>query len=429
MSNNSLKNKMLASFIIVILLTGIITAIVGVRFIGENIVPKQKGRLDLNAAFQVYNDAEQDIITVIRLTSSRFFLVEGIKEYAGGGPTLRLAARLEKIRDTESLDFLNIADTSGKLIVRGRNPGVTMSVHATDAVVRRALQKRKATGSTEIFTGNELLTEGEALVSAVAKYSDGDNTVQSTDGMAIVGAAPVLDENGGLCGVIYGGKLLNGNFAVVDKIVDLIYEREEYNRREICVSTIFMHDERISTNIRSNRDFSSIGTKLPADIYGEILAGDTVVNRKVVVAGHPYRVAYGPIRNISGEAIGILGVGILEEKIWGTQRRALFIFIAITFGALLLSISISQWLAGRIMHPIKSLLLTTAKIAKGNYDQKVDLHNAPEEIAALGNEFNRMIASIKERDRKLMDQAQQEVMRADRLAMIGQLAAGVAHDF
>ena len=46
----------------------------------------------------------------------------------------------------------------------------------------------------------------------------------------------------------------------------------------------------------------------------------------------------------------------------------------------------------------------------------------------LGQAFNYMVSSVKQRDEQLRKQAQEEIMSSERLAMVGQLAAGVAHE-
>jgi two-component system NtrC family sensor kinase len=76
------------------------------------------------------------------------------------------------------------------------------------------------------------------------------------------------------------------------------------------------------------------------------------------------------------------------------------------------------------MRPVGALVAGTEKVAAGDslYDIKID--RSPPEIEVLVKAFNRMQGAIRERRR----QNQEKLMRSDRLAMIGQLAAGVAHE-
>jgi len=110
------------------------------------------------------------------------------------------------------------------------------------------------------------------------------------------------------------------------------------------------------------------------------------------------------------------------------EQKALWIFLAITFTGITVSVIICLLLTNSIMRPVDSLLLATRNLAGGNMEQYVQINDSPEEIAKLGEAFNHMVSSIKQRDEQLQKQAQEEVMKSERLAMVGQLAAGIAHE-
>jgi len=246
--------------------------------------------------------------------------------------------------------------------------------------------------------------------------------------MFIIAAAPILNDNGEILGVLYGGKLLNHNNTIVDKIRDMIYENEKYNGKDVGVVTIFQNDVRISTNVKTENGQRAIGTLVSEDVYKNVLLEGKSLS-KIEFAIHDwYITAYEPIKNISGRTIGILGLGVLESKFKSMERNALCIFLGITFAGMAVSIIICFVLTNSIVRPIDSLLLATRSLAGGNMEQHVQLTNSSEEIAALGEAFNYMVSSVKEKDEQLRQRAQEEIMKSERLAMVGQLAAGVAHE-
>ena len=64
---------------------------------------------------------------------------------------------------------------------------------------------------------------------------------------------------------------------------------------------------------------------------------------------------------------------------------------------------------------------------KGDLTQRVKL-TSKDEIGELAEAFNFMASSIKERDDQLKARAQQKIQESERLASLGRLAAGVAHE-
>jgi two-component system NtrC family sensor kinase len=66
-------------------------------------------------------------------------------------------------------------------------------------------------------------------------------------------------------------------------------------------------------------------------------------------------------------------------------------------------------------------------MATGKLDIQVEV-KSKDELGELAGTFNFMAAALKERDEKLKEFATKRIMESERLALIGQLAAGVAHE-
>ncbi len=104
-------------------------------------------------------------------------------------------------------------------------------------------------------------------------------------------------------------------------------------------------------------------------------------------------------------------------------RRSIWLLL----GALLLvSLLVASWAALRLSRPAHALADVITRYADGNHGVRYR-DRRRDEIGAAGRAFNYLAASLEraERDR---DQAEQAVRQSERLAAVGQLAAGISHE-
>ena len=426
-----LRIKLILGFLSVIVIVGVTSTLVGVHLIGDRIVKQaqEKVELDLNSARELYKDKIKDVSTSIRLTALRFFLKDAILR----NDIARLGIELRRIREGESFDILNLTDKDGKVIVRARNPAIYGDNQSDDELVKEAINKKELVSTTIIVSRSELLKEGQDLAEqAYIKIIPTNKAKpriekEETSGMMIKAAAPVFDFNGNLIGILYGGILLNRNYEIVDKIKDIVYRGETYKGKDIGTATIFQSDLRISTNVETKDGTRAIGTRVSEEVNNQVLVKGKPWFDRAFVVKNWYITAYEPIRNIKDEVIGILYVGILEEKFLDMKKQTMLTFLGITFVGILIAFAISCLLGNSITKPIRLLVSASNKFAKGDLDYRVEYKNE-DEIGELGTAFNYMLDSIKERDERLKEYTKQEIMKSERLAMVGQLAAGVAHE-
>ncbi|HUT62615.1 MAG TPA: cache domain-containing protein, partial [Anaerolineae bacterium] len=427
----ALKNRIFIDFLTVVILMSSFTTFVGIKFIGKSIpIIQHEVSLDLNSAREMYQTYVEEVKNIIHFSSFRFF----IRDTLLAGDIDRLTSMLEEIRQNESLDILSLTNIEGKVILRARNPKARGDSQSSSEIFKKVLAEKKVVASTELFSKEELLKEGDELAARadirIIKTPRTKSTEKSeeTSGLLLIAAAPILNNKDEIIGILYGGNLLNQNYSIVDKVRDTIYEREIYKGKDVGAVSIFQENLRISTNVRTENGDRAVGTLVSAEVENYVFEkGKTWIERAFAVNDW-YITAYEPIKNISGKNVGILGIGVLERKYKDLEKHALWIFFGIAFGGIVFSVIICYLLTNSIMRPINSLLLATRNLAKGNMEQQVQLKDAPKEIEALGNAFNFMVLSIKERDEQLHQRAQDEIMKSERLAMVGRLAAGVAHE-
>jgi two-component system NtrC family sensor kinase len=426
-----LKAKLVVSFLAVIIICGLVATAVGMRLIGTGIINQAQDKVknDLNSAREIYHEEIDDLKDVVRFTSSRFFLKDAILD----NNLEKLKKELDKIRKEEFLDILTLTDKNGRVTVRSRNPSISSDNQADDKCVSRALLSGEVVATTVIVPRQELIKEGEDLAEqAYMKLIPTPKAkpmpeTEHTSGMMIKAAAPVFGYDGSLIGVLYGGNLLNRNYEIVDKIKETVYQGVKYKGKDIGTATIFQGDLRISTNVERKDASRAIGTRVSEEVYEQVLVKGLPWIHRAFVVNDWYITAYEPIRNINNEIIGILYVGILEEKFTDMRKRAIAVFLGITLGGMAIALIISSFLANQISQPIKHLVFASQQLAKGNleYDIKFKLKD---EIGELGETFNLMASSLRERDERLKEYARQQIMKSERLATLGQLAAGVAHE-
>jgi len=427
----SLQTKLTISFGTVIIICGLVAALVGMRLIGTVVISQaqEKVKNDLNSAREIYREETENIRDVVRFTALRFFIKGAILD----NDTETLTKPLQAIREEESLDILTLTDSNGQVLVRTRNPSVFGDNQALDELVSRVLSGEKAIAGSAIISREELIKEDKALAEqAYIKFvptpkAKPSSETEQTSGMMLKAAAPIFGYDGSLIGVLYGGSLLNRNYKIVDKVKETVYQGVKYKGKDIGTATIFQEDLRISTNVTQEDGSRAIGTRVSQEVYEQVLVKGLRWIDRAFVVNNWYISAYEPIKDINGKTIGVLYVGILEEKFIDLRKKTIAIFLGITLAGMLMALIVSGFLANGVLQPIKGLVIASKQWAKGNLTYRVKA-TRKDEIAELSETFNLMASSLKERDDRLKEYTSQQIMKSERLATLGQLAAGIAHE-
>ncbi len=132
--------------------------------------------------------------------------------------------------------------------------------------------------------------------------------------MMLGAAAPIFDYQNNLIGILYGGILLNRNYEIVDEIKRTVFQDLQYKGQDIGTATIFQDDLRISTNVKNGDGSRAIGTRVSEEVYNQVVVNGKPYIGRAYVVNNWYITAYEPIENINHQIIGILYVGILEQK-------------------------------------------------------------------------------------------------------------------
>jgi two-component system NtrC family sensor kinase len=445
---SSIRTKLIASFLAVIAVSAAVTVVLGVRLIGDGIIrqAQDKVRTDLNSAREVYGHSLDGVREVVRLTALRFFLRESLLR----DDLEAVAAELERVRAAEGLDVLSLTDRNGVVLFRARNPGVRGDSRANSEIVARVLRTRETAAATEIVTAVELAMEGADLEERArievipTRMARPTAATLETSGMMIMAAAPVLDQEGDIIGVLYGGTLLNRNYRIVDAVKDIVYQGETYEGKDTGTATIFQGDLRISTNVLDLDGRRAIGTRVSQQVYDQVISKGIPWVARAFVVNAWYITAYEPIRNLNGSIVGMLYVGMLEAPYRDLRNRVVLIFSAVAVLTVILLSIVIYFSTSSIVRPLHSLLRATRKIAAGELDHRVEAGSS-DELGHLAESFNTMTAELKrardqyqalthtledkvlERTRQL-EEAQDRLVKSEKLTSLGKMAAGIAHE-
>jgi signal transduction histidine kinase len=112
------------------------------------------------------------------------------------------------------------------------------------------------------------------------------------------------------------------------------------------------------------------------------------------------------------------------------QRLALWTIIALCAAVVLGAVAIGMRQYHRVIHPLQSIGQGARGFAKGEFATRISL-TGDQEFLALANDFNHMAdeltALYRELEQKVAAKSK-ELVQSERLASVGYLAAGVAHE-
>lgn len=251
---------------------------------------------------------------------------------------------------------------------------------------------------------------------------------EGSAGLALMGVRPVRNESGQVVGAVLSAHLLNNDFTLVDRIKEVA---------GVDTVTIFFGDLRISTNVRTESGERAVGTRISQDVYDRVLKrGEDYVGRAYVV-NEWFITRYQPLRDQRGQVVGSLYVGARESSFRAlvhniTNRITLIALISLALAGVM-----AVPVARVIIRPIRELVDANRRVAQGDLTVRVQPYGQGE-LAVLARTFNQMVEALQEAQQKLMrafdnmaetlKETQQELLHKEKLASMGQLAAGVAHE-
>lgn len=370
----------------------------------------------------------------------------GALQRPGGQRAAAVDGVLDDVRRGQKLDFLHFFDIAGSAAEASAWP-----------VIKAALAGTAGT-ETELFSAAQLAAidpelPARALTPLLATVNaKADSRKVEDRGLVIHSAAPVHAADGRLLGVLAGGVLLNKNLAFIDRLNEIVYPEGALPFGSAGTATLFLGDVRVATNVRLFEGGRAIGTRVSAAVHQAVLnEGRTWLDRAFVVKDW-YVSAYEPLSNERGERIGMLYVGFLDGPFAQARHQAFAVVVGLFALAMGVAGVFAVLWARRVFKPIERMHATMHAIEQGDADARVGAVASQDELAVVAEHFDRLLdrlqaqtrslkrwgqsldAKVAERTAELVQAvadlkaAQSQLVMNEKLAAIGQLTAGVAHE-
>lgn len=234
--------------------------------------------------------------------------------------------------------------------------------------------------------------------------------------------------------------------AVIGKAIQVAVENALRDRKPEDIKTLIQalvdYEEQIDRIRLFDRDGSLRMSSNPLAI-GEAIPHDrlaTVLNRGT--PGGFFEGSKGqrtffyllPVRDETGRIAGALEVAHLATLV-ELELRAATRQVTLAVGTLGLLICLTIWSSVRtqVDQPIRHLMAGVAALARGDLDHRITLKTRTE-MGELATAFNRMATALREARERLLADAEarlaleRRARQAEKLAAIGQLASGLAHE-
>ena len=416
-----------------------------------------KVQSDLAVAHGYFEQVKEGVGRRVETLAGSERLARALRERPGSPALGRL---LREMQRQLGIDFLILLDANGH--VRAASHGLAQGHDYTAwQIARRALAGHAET-EVDVLDAAQLTAIDPALAERArtpliaTRNAQITQRKEETGGMVMHAAAPLATEREGSAGVLVGGLLLNKNLDFVDRINEIVYPEGTLPLGSVGTATLFLDDVRIATNVRLFENVRAIGTRVSAAVrYAVLDQGHTWLDRAFVVNDW-YVSAYEPVIDSRGKRVGMLYVGFLEEPFQHARQLALAAVALLFVLTVIVAAFVSLRLARHVSQPVTRMHGTMNAIESGQTAARVGLDLADpaeaDELAELAAHFDRLLDRLAEQTEALqrwgreldskvaartaelaaanqtLRSAQQRLVMSEKLAAIGQLAAGVAHE-
>ena len=363
------------------------------------------------------------------------------------GDAARIQGYLQRVREQKGFLFVHLTGVAGNWLYEPR-AGAAGSSKPSPLTDRAA--RGLAGAALEVFTAENLKREGARLIQTIGLGRGGTAGAQRALVLRVV--QPIAEAQGRIAMVLDGAVLVNHNATLLEFLTERVAAATLSGTRAAPVVSLFVQEARVATTGNAS------DTELPAQLAARLADGHrTWVGREQL--GHRASIsAYGPLFDVHGQRIGSLHASFSEDSFRRSQYRAAGLLLLL-FG---LATALAGWLAVRgmrsVFQPIERMA-AVVRATQSGHDQRIGAIGARNELGELARQFDAMLDMLQERNRELqraaqvledkvtertrqlaeknaqlqktitlLEQTREQLVLAEKLSALGQMAAGIAHE-
>jgi len=355
--------------------------------------------------------------------------------------------------------FVHITGPLGRWLFTG-NTALNQTSKSTP-LTSRALRNEPSVG-LEVFNREDLEREDKNIIPTLEGLAQHFNTHGNewfSRALVLRAVVPIYNNRGNIVTLLDAGVLLNNRPEILDAVRDQVYGSGSLPKNGQGLVGLLLGDSRIDSSSESGvKPGMFLGTRVADSIRDAVIGSGKISVSEDHLAGRNYISAYAPLYDVNGQSVGMLQVGFDEAPYriiyFSAGGVLLIIVLLVTTAATLVAFRGVR----QVTKPIESITDVIQK-NKSGVEARIGPVRAAGEIRELASEFDTMLDLLRQRNEeilkaaaqleekvsertrelankntdlektvKLLNETQRQLVLKEKLASVGEMAAGIAHE-
>ncbi len=188
---------------------------------------------------------------------------------------------------------------------------------------------------------------------------------------------------------------------------------------------ILQNDRGVASTLHDPQYHEKIEAKITPQLLRKTLVDGDHVLAKLYMSDREYKAVYAPLP-LGQSRKAIFGLIMSTNDLAQTKRKVINNYIVISLVILVVLTLINFFIVNAMSRPLKEMALLTDSVAHGDLTQRIHI-DSEDELSDLADSLNNMVAAL-QKQREELDLTVEQLIHQEKLASLGGMAAGIAHE-